>query len=233
MTITSAVGPWMAGAAESRPACVGDAAVRRRLAEATARVPRVAWLRLGRFDAAPDPAAEVLLSPGQGIRVLIDTAQAADRTARHLAAGWPGTAADIRVSGGAPDRRGPRCDLVLAGRGGVLAVGTRADGVPVLHTVDDPLVVAVLAGVWSSLWAGALPLAPAADVAEAAREDVKVAILRLLETGAKDEVVARALGISLRTCRRHIAELLAATGSASRFQAAARLTRAGWCGSGS
>ena len=99
--------------------------------------------------------------------------------------------------------------------------------------MDDPLVVAVLAGLWNGLWAGTLPPAPAADVAEAAREDVEVAIPRLLETGAKDAVIARTVGISLRTCLRHIAELPAATGSASRFQAAARLAGAGWCESGS
>jgi hypothetical protein len=33
--------------------------------------------------------------------------------------------------------------------------------------------------------------------------------------------------VSLRTCRRHIAELLSATDAVSRFQAASRLARAG------
>ncbi|MFT2015469.1 hypothetical protein ACMA1D_06400 [Streptomyces sp. 796.1] len=45
------------------------------------------------------------------------------------------------------------------------------------------------------------------------------AITRLLATGAKDEVIARRLGISLRTCRRRIAHLMDDFGADSRFQA--------------
>ncbi|KOG32387.1 hypothetical protein ADK34_09305 [Streptomyces viridochromogenes] len=49
----------------------------------------------------------------------------------------------------------------------------------------------------------------------------------LLAQGAKDEVIARRLGMSLRTCRRHIAELLEELGAESRFQGGALAERAG------
>jgi len=47
-------------------------------------------------------------------------------------------------------------------------------------------------------------------------------ILRALAEGLTDETAARRLGVSLRTYRRRVAELLASLESASRFQAGAR-----------
>jgi len=43
-------------------------------------------------------------------------------------------------------------------------------------------------------------------------------ILTMLAGGAKDETVARSLGLSVRTCRRHIAEILTRLNATSRFQ---------------
>ena len=48
----------------------------------------------------------------------------------------------------------------------------------------------------------------------------------MLVDGAKDETIARTLGISLRTCRRHAATIMSALTSTSRFQAGYRLGRA-------
>ena len=43
-----------------------------------------------------------------------------------------------------------------------------------------------------------------------------------LASGSKDEAAARALGMSLRTYRRRVAELMTAVGATSRFQAGLR-----------
>ena len=48
------------------------------------------------------------------------------------------------------------------------------------------------------------------------------AMLRALGAGLTDEVAARRLGISLRTYRRRVAELMRLLGSESRFQAGVR-----------
>ena len=52
-------------------------------------------------------------------------------------------------------------------------------------------------------------------------------LLQLTE-GAKDEQIARTLGISLRTVRRRIADLLSELGADSRFQAGVEAVRRGW-----
>jgi DNA-binding CsgD family transcriptional regulator len=90
-----------------------------------------------------------------------------------------------------------------------------------------PVVVPVMAVIFQSLWDRAVPFVPADPQPPGIADEVRRAIVRLLATGAKDEVVARRLGISVRTCRRHIADLMEALGVASRFQAGIEARRRG------
>ncbi|MCD9877343.1 hypothetical protein [Streptomyces guryensis] len=56
-------------------------------------------------------------------------------------------------------------------------------------------------------------------IPESLTQETKTAIVRLLAAGYKDEVVARRLGIGVRTCRKYIAEVFGDLGAQSRFQA--------------
>jgi DNA-binding NarL/FixJ family response regulator len=56
-------------------------------------------------------------------------------------------------------------------------------------------------------------------------------IVALLADQAKDETIARALGMSVRTCRRHIADIMQRLDAVSRFQAGANAVRFGLAGS--
>ncbi|WP_405859540.1 hypothetical protein OG361_33540 [Streptomyces sp. NBC_00090] len=97
--------------------------------------------------------------------------------------------------------------------------------------VRDPDVVAYLCRVFEQHWSGA---APFRGTSEAAYKEVghslRRALVGLLAEGAKDEVIARRMGLSLRTCRRHIAELLEELGAESRFQGGTLAERAGLTG---
>ena len=53
-------------------------------------------------------------------------------------------------------------------------------------------------------------------------------LLDQLANGAKDEQIARALGLSLRTVRRRVADILDELGVDSRFQAGVEAVRRGW-----
>ncbi len=53
-------------------------------------------------------------------------------------------------------------------------------------------------------------------------------ILRQLRSGAKDEQIARTMGLSLRTVRRRISDLMIELGADTRFQAGAEAVRRGW-----
>lgn len=60
------------------------------------------------------------------------------------------------------------------------------------------------------------------------RPDLRRMLLQQLAAGAKDEQISRTLGISLRTVRRRIANLLIELGVDSRFQAGVEAVRRGW-----
>jgi DNA-binding CsgD family transcriptional regulator len=53
-------------------------------------------------------------------------------------------------------------------------------------------------------------------------------LLRQLQGGAKDEQIARTMGLSLRTVRRRISDLMIELGADTRFQAGAEAARRGW-----
>lgn len=84
--------------------------------------------------------------------------------------------------------------------------------------VREPSTVLFLCGVFDRAWSSADPYAPLRQWDDSL-DDVKQAIVRLLTEGMKDEMIARRLGMSLRTCRKHVAELMELLGASSRFQA--------------
>lgn len=61
-----------------------------------------------------------------------------------------------------------------------------------------------------------------------ARPELRRFLLQQLASGARDEQIARTLGISLRTVRRRVAGLLIDLGVDSRFQAGVEAVRRGW-----
>jgi DNA-binding CsgD family transcriptional regulator len=80
-------------------------------------------------------------------------------------------------------------------------------------------VIDVLVRMFLISWDGAQPFRPQDPQPDRVPEQLKRTIARLMATGAKDEAIARRLGMSLRTCRRHIAKLMESLGVDSRFQA--------------
>ena len=83
--------------------------------------------------------------------------------------------------------------------------------------VRQPALVESLILLFELMWDRAAPV-PDLDLGEA-RPDLRRFLLQQLASGAKDEQIARALGISLRTVRRRVASLLIELGVDNRFQA--------------
>lgn len=102
-----------------------------------------------------------------------------------------------------------------------------------LGYTDEPRVIVRQRAVVESLrllfelmWERAGPV-PSLDRGEA-RPDLRRMLLQQLARGAKDEQIARTLGISLRTVRRRVADLLNDLGVDTRFQAGVEAARRGW-----
>ncbi|WP_329615340.1 LuxR C-terminal-related transcriptional regulator [Streptomyces brevispora] len=95
--------------------------------------------------------------------------------------------------------------------------------------IRHPALVRYLTQVYEVLWAQATPLteplpAAPADISVTA---VQLSIARLLVEGHVDQVVARKLGISVRTCRAHISKLMQSLDATSRTQLGALLIQSG------
>lgn len=85
----------------------------------------------------------------------------------------------------------------------------------------DPL-VHVLRTMFGVTWSYGAPVAEICQIHEKLRGQPVRSILASLGAGEKDEVAARKLGISVRTYRRHVAEIMRGIHANSRFQAGAR-----------
>ncbi len=94
--------------------------------------------------------------------------------------------------------------------------------------IEQPGLVSALTVLFESLWERAMVVpgigAAPAEVSAGARR----LLLDQLTRGAKDDQIARTLGLSLRTVRRRVAELMDELGAASRFQAGVEAVRRGW-----
>ncbi|MFB8087821.1 LuxR C-terminal-related transcriptional regulator [Streptomyces sp. NPDC055992] len=95
--------------------------------------------------------------------------------------------------------------------------------------IRHPGLVHYLARMYDALWALAMPFgeplpaaAPGAPVTA-----VQQSIARLLADGSTDRAVAEKLGISVRTCRAHIAKLMQTLGATSRTHLGALLVQSG------
>ncbi|MFI6659966.1 LuxR C-terminal-related transcriptional regulator [Streptomyces sp. NPDC050523] len=91
-----------------------------------------------------------------------------------------------------------------------------------------PALVGYLVTVFERLWRLAIPLtAPLPDTGIEGISHREQSIAALLAEGHQDAVIAERLGISVRTCRAHIARLSETLGAASRTQLGVRIAQVG------
>lgn len=102
------------------------------------------------------------------------------------------------------------------------------DDVSAALVVREPNVVHFMVQAFERSWAEAEPFATTVgpDQARSISDELRQTIVRLLAQGLEDKVIARRLGMSERTCQRHIAEIMRAVGAKSRFQAGFLLSAA-------
>lgn len=101
-----------------------------------------------------------------------------------------------------------------------------AGGTGRVLVLRQPALVALARALFEELWQRALAV-PGLD-GEAGQSSARQLLLERLARGVKDEQIARELGLSLRTVRRRVAEVLDELGATSRFQAGVEAVRRGW-----
>lgn len=101
-----------------------------------------------------------------------------------------------------------------------------------LGAVEQPTVIVRQRGIvelaaryFAELWRRAVPVE---EFDESPGTGERTLLLEELASGAQDEQIARRLGVSLRTVRRRVADLLSELDASSRFEAGVEAVRRGW-----
>lgn len=93
--------------------------------------------------------------------------------------------------------------------------------------IRAPGVIRTLNTLFAGVWRNAVLVPGRLDFGGRVRAETVRRILEKLQIGVTDEVAARELSVSVRTYRRHVAEIMAVLGATSRFQAGVRAAELG------
>jgi DNA-binding CsgD family transcriptional regulator len=113
-------------------------------------------------------------------------------------------------------------ETIIIDRKVAILAGPQGVGVREYHVITAPEVVAGVRSLYQATWNGATELADYLPAPPPYVDEQGMVILRLLSAGHKDEAAARSLGVSVRTYRRRVADLMVLLGAESRFQAGER-----------
>ncbi|NDU74548.1 DNA-binding response regulator [Actinomadura sp. DSM 109109] len=163
--------------------------------------------------------------PAPAVRKLYTPAALADEESERRLLALAEAGAQVRICP-APL---PHETIIVDGRVAILA-GPPAGGVREYTIVRSPGVVKGVVSLFRATWEAAADLADHRRGRPPALSEESLRILRLLGGGLKDEAAARRLGMSLRTYRRRVAEILTLLGAESRFQAGLRAHEFGLLG---
>ncbi|ACU76463.1 transcriptional regulator, LuxR family [Catenulispora acidiphila DSM 44928] len=118
--------------------------------------------------------------------------------------------------------------LIVDGKTAVVPIKPNEASVGAL-CVREPGLIDQLTALFELIWTEAVPLGmPAKAESPAGLSPTDRHLLRLLADGLTDEAAAKRLGISARTVRRIMADLMDRLGAESRFEAGVEAARRGW-----
>ena len=163
-----------------------------------------------------------VLRRGVRLRNLYTRRQLADQPMRDYVHMMRDHGAEIRIADTLPHRM-----IIIDRTVSFLPVDPRVPRRGAL-VVREPAITANLVMLFESLWAGAHTMEEALATVVPAASELDRSVLMLMSSGVKDEAAARQLGISDRTYRRHVADILVRLGASSRFQAGVEAVRRGW-----
>ncbi|MYU15710.1 hypothetical protein GTZ78_34800 [Streptomyces sp. SID8361] len=124
-------------------------------------------------------------------------------------------------------------EVRLAALPGLTAVVSDTESTLVSNTPGDPALIRStsvatnLRALFDTIWPTAPVLDPRLRLREVAQAEELRRVLGCLQEGLIDDVAARKLSMSVRTYRRHVADIMALLRTNSRFQAGARAIETG------
>ncbi|MFD9219662.1 DNA-binding response regulator [Streptomyces sp. NPDC060064] len=158
------------------------------------------------------------LTPGGlSMRKLYTTQALADAESERRLVRIVESGAQIRICAGPLAR-----EAIVIDRQVAILAGTPVRGIRTYTVVRSPDVVDGVRSLIHATWETAADLADVRRTRPPVLNDQAREILRMLSAGHTDETASRHLGMSVRTYRRRVAELMTTLGATSRFQAGIR-----------
>ncbi|HET9383491.1 MAG TPA: DNA-binding response regulator [Streptomyces sp.] len=117
--------------------------------------------------------------------------------------------------------------VVVDGKSAFLRLGAKGDEGGRVAIVTDPAAVSTLQLLYAGVWSRGRKLVDHPELSPRLRSDLTRRILEQLRSGRTDATAARELQVSLRTYRRHVAEIMRELNASSRFQAGVRAVEIG------
>jgi len=116
----------------------------------------------------------------------------------------------------------PLQEMLLVDRQVAMVISQLGPAVRQTLVVRSPAILKALHGLFTSSWGSASPISPIDRLNDPRQDETTRQILASLRDGYKDDVAARELGMSVRTYRRHVADIMRDVNATSRFQAGVR-----------
>ncbi len=160
-----------------------------------------------------------LLARGVTVRIICQHRSRADVSTRMLLKRLTDAGAAVFTVSHVPR------SAVVFDRALVVMFGVEDDGEASVARVHSHGIAKFLLDLFNHLWETATPLEGVEVGYANVADDLQQAIASLMAKGYTDEVVARKLGMSVRSCRRHIAMLMRDLDATSRFQAGVQAAR--------
>jgi DNA-binding CsgD family transcriptional regulator len=160
-----------------------------------------------------------LLARGVTVRIICQHRSRADVSTRMLLKRLTDAGAAVFTVSHVPR------SAVVFDRALVVMFGVEDDGEASVARVHSHGIAKFLLDLFNHLWETATPLEGVEVGYANVADDLQQAIASLMAKGYTDEVVARKLGMSVRSCRRHIALLMRDLDATSRFQAGVQAAR--------
>ncbi|MEU9384566.1 LuxR C-terminal-related transcriptional regulator [Streptomyces sp. NPDC048279] len=175
---------------------------------------------------ASQPLTENLAARGVGRRsVYLESVYNDPATVEHLR--WLHAHGDeVRTTASLP------CRMLVFDRTHAVVPADPDDSAAGAFVLNGRGVIVALCDLFERAWANSAPFAGGRpqyrERSDGELTPQEKAVVQLLGEGLTDEVVARKLGVSVRTGRRITAELMSRLGARSRFQAGLRAAQLGW-----
>lgn len=159
-----------------------------------------------------------LLDDGVTVRLVCQHRGRSDFAARLKIRNLLAQGASVRTAAHVPR------SAVVFDRSVAVLLGVSGQETTASHVRTTEVAVFVL-DLFEHLWDVATPFTATTGDGEDAAADLRRSIAGLMANGLTDEALARKLGMSVRTCRRHIGELMRGVDAVSRFQAGVQAAR--------